>query len=74
MFSTMPRRQKMPNPSLKVGDLVTVSDNRLDSGKSIGVITNIQMSDWQIMTYKVFCQGRALSVLRSQVWKPNEER
>jgi len=63
-----------PEFFIKKGDLVTVTDDRLNSGKSIGVITNIQMSDWQIMTYKVFCQGRELSVLRSQVWKPNEER
>ena len=64
----------MLNPCLKVGDLVTVSDHRLDPGKSIGVITDIQMSDWQIMTYKVFCQGKMLGVLRSQIWEPNEER
>lgn len=74
MFSTMPKRLKMISPCLKVGDLVTVSDDRLELGKSIGVITDIQMSDWQIMTYKVFCQGKMFGVLRSQIWEPNEER
>jgi hypothetical protein len=64
----------MLNPCHKVGDLVTITDDRLNSGESIGVITGTEMSNWQIMTYKVFCQGKTLSVLSSQIWDPHEER
>jgi hypothetical protein len=64
----------MLNPCHKVGDLVTVTDDRLNSGESLGVITGTEMSNWQIMTYKVFCQGKTLSVLSSQIWDPHEER
>ena len=64
----------MLNLSHKVGDLVAVTDDRLNSGKSLGVITGTEMSNWQIMTYKVFCQGKTLSVLSSQIWDPHEER
>ena len=76
MFSTMPRRRKMLNLSHKVGDLVTVTDDRLNSGKAIGVIAHIHASKWGpgISIYHVFCEGKEIKVLRSQIWDVNEER
>ena len=76
MFSTMPRRRKMLNRCHKVGDLVTVTDDRLNSGKAIGVIADIHASKWGsgISIYHVFAQGKEIKVLRSQIWDVNEER
>lgn len=65
----------MINQCHKVGDLVTVTDDRLNSGKAIGVIAHIHASKWgNILIYHVFCEGKEVKVLRSQIWDVNEER
>ena len=60
----------------KVGDLVSVTDDRLNSGKAIGVIAHIHTSKWGrgILIYHVFSQGKEIKVLGSQIWDVNEER
>jgi|DEB0MinimDraft_3_1074331.scaffolds.fasta_scaffold57377_1 hypothetical protein len=60
----------------KVGDLVSVTDDRLNSGKAIGVIGRIHVSKWGpgILFYHVFCEGKEVKVLGSQIWDVNEER
>ena len=60
----------------KVGDLVSVTDDRLISGKAIGVIAHIHASKWGpgILIYHVFCEGKEVKVLGSQIWDFNEER
>ena len=65
-----------PVVSIKKGDLVTVTDDRLNSGKAIGVIAHIHSSKWGpgISIYHVFSQGKEIKVLRSQIWDVNEER
>jgi hypothetical protein len=59
---------------MKVGDLVMVVDDRLDPIKSLGLITNIFESEWKgIKVYRLFSQGKALRVLKTQLWYPDEE-
>ena len=55
---------------------MTVTDDRLDFGKAIGVIAHIHASKWGpgILIYHVFSQGKEIKVLGSQIWDANEER
>ena len=55
---------------------MTVTDDRLDPGKAIGVIAHIHTSKWGrgILIYHVFSQGKEIKVLGSQIWEVNEER
>ena len=67
-------RGKMKNRYYKVGDLVTVADDRLRWNSAIGLITNITDSEWKhIKVFKVFVEGRELRVLKTQLWHLYEE-
>ena len=64
----------MKNQCHKVGDLVTVTDDRLRCSSAIGLITDIFDSEWKgIKVFKVFAQGKELRVLETQLWYPDEE-
>ena len=60
---------------LQVGDLVRVSDDRLITNMSIGVISHINPTAIRgIMSYRVFCEGREINVVRPQIFEIHEER
>jgi hypothetical protein len=65
----------MKNRYYKVGDLVTVADDRLRWNSAIGLITNITDSEWKghQSIQAVFVEGRELRVLKTQLWHPDEE-
>ena len=60
---------------IQVGDLVRVRDDRLITNMSIGVISHIDVTSMRgIMSYRVFCEGKEINVVRPQIFEIHEER
>ena len=59
----------------QAGDLVRVRDDRLISNMSIGVISHINITAMRgIISYRVFCEGKEINVVRPQIFEIHEER